>query len=398
MRFKNKIAQFICFAFFLLNFGCTNANDKGDTTSKPKQHIYDPTYKSRIVTRNPNNRTLSDFFKSEKYSKEVDSIFNKLSIDEKAAQLIMPAASTNNYGLSFEEIKKLYVEKKIGCVLFLKGNSISFRQLNAELKNIAKRNNLLEPIISADAEPTLLHNKFTDLKKITPAIEQKSISQVSSNCKIIVETLNNIGIKINFAPVVDISSNKSIINTRSWGNSVDTIIAHSKAFIDYHQKKEIVTVLKHFPGHGNVKGDSHKKLVFIDGDLKELNNFKELIKVNAIGTMVGHIAIVNNSKWNTNGLPSTLSRNIVTTLLKDSLHFKGVIFTDAMNMGAVKDIPDASYKALCAGVDVIVAPLSIEKLHSRIKQELENPKGKYKDQFEKSIKKIIRLKYVLNTI
>ena len=270
--------------------------------------------------------------------------------------------------------------------------------MNVELKNIAKRNNLLEPIISADAEPTLLHNKFTDLKKITPAIEQKSISQVSSNCKIIVETLNNIGIKINFAPVVDISSNKSIINTRSWGNSDDTIIAHSKAFIDYHQEKEIVTVLKHFPGHGNVKGDSHKKLVFIDGDLKELNNFKELIKVNAIGTMVGHIAIVNNSKWNTNGLPSTLSRNIVTTLLKDSLHFKGVIFTDAMNMGAVKDIPDASYKALCAGVDVIVAPLSIEKLHSRIKQELKNPKGEYNDQFEKSIKKIIRLKYVLNTI
>jgi beta-N-acetylhexosaminidase len=395
MRFKNKKAQFICFAFFLLNFGCTNANDKGDTTSK--QRIHKPTSESRFVTRNPNNRTLSDFFKSEKYSKEVDSIFNKLSIDEKAAQLIMPAASTNNYGLSFEEIKKLYVEKKIGCILFLKGTSTSFKQLNAELKNIAKKNNLLEPIISADAEPTLLHNKFTDIKKITPAIEQKSISQVSSNCKIIVETLNNIGIKINFAPVVDVSSNKSIINTRSWGNSDDTIIAHSNEFINYHLNREIVTVLKHFPGHGNVKGDSHKKLVYIDGDLKELNNFKKLIKENAIGTMVGHIAIVNNSKWDTKGLPSTLSRNIVTNLLKDSLHFKGVIFTDAMNMGAVKDIPDASYKSLCAGVDVIVAPLNIEKLHNKIKQELET-KGKYKNQFEESIKKIIRLKYILNMI
>jgi beta-N-acetylhexosaminidase len=395
MRFKNKKAQFICSAFFLLNFGCTNANDTGDTTLK--QRIHETTPENRFVKRNPNYRTLSDFFKFDKYKKEVDSIFNKLSIDEKAAQLIMPAASTNNYGLSFEEIKKLYVEKKIGCILFLKGNSISFRQLNTELKKLSEKNHLLEPIISADAEPTLLHNKFTDLKKITPAIEQKSISQVSSNCKIIVETLNNIGIKINFAPVVDISSNKSIINNRSWGNSDDTIIAHSKEFIDYHQKREIVTVLKHFPGHGNVKGDSHKKLVFIDGNLKELNNFKNLIKENVIGTMVGHIAIQNNSKWNTNGLPSTLSRNIVTTLLKDSLHFKGVVFTDAMNMGAVKDIPDASYKALCAGADVIVAPLNIEKLHNKIKQELDT-NGEYKKQFEESIKKIIRLKYVLKII
>jgi beta-N-acetylhexosaminidase len=395
MRFKNKKAQFIYFAFFLLNFGCTNANDKGDTTLK--QLIHKPTSESRFVTRNPNNRTLSDFFKSEKYSKEVDSIFNKLSIDEKAAQLIMPAASTNNYGLSFEEIKKLYVEKKIGCILFLKGTSTSFKQLNAELKNIAKKNNLLEPIISADAEPTLLHNKFTDLKKITPAIEQKSVNQVLNNCEIIVETLNNIGIKINFAPVVDVSSNKSIINNRSWGNSSEIICDHSKAFIDYHLNREIVTVLKHFPGHGNVKGDSHKKLVYIDGDLDELDNFKNLIKENAIGIMVGHIAIQNNSKWNTDGLPSTLSKNIVTTLLKNSLDFKGVVFTDAMNMGAVKDIPDASYKALCAGVDVIVAPLNIEKLHSKIKQELET-NGKYKNQFEESIKKIIRLKYILNMI
>ena len=98
---------------------------------------------------------------------------------------------------------------------------------------------------------------------------------------------------------------------------------------------------KHFPGHGRVAGDTHKKLVYIDGELTELGLYPPMIEAGVLSIMVGHIAVENNDKYSTDGAPATLSPTIVNDLLRDELGFKGIIITDAMNMGAVAEIPES---------------------------------------------------------
>jgi len=146
-----------------------------------------------------------------------------------------------------------------------------------------------------------------------------------------------------------------------------------------------------------VSGDSHNQLVAIDGEMQELDNYKPLIKNGVISIMVGHIAVLNNEKYNTDGLPSSCSRKIVTDLLKNELNFKGIVITDAMNMGALKKIDNASLKAVEAGCDMILMEPDEIKLFDAIYQKYMNDDA-FKKQVDQSVKKIIRLKICLNII
>ena len=351
------------------------------------------------VGKNISSFSLLDFNEKSSQLKVItDSIFARLSIDEKVAQMIMPAIDMEDKECSYEIIKRLFVEKKIGGVLFLRGNTPDFISHYQNLTQLAEKNKQLRPLISCDGESALIHYKFKDVEKYIPASELKTVDDVSNSSLKIVTLLAKMGININFAPVADNNTNMSIIRNRSFGIAPTMIIEKCNSFIKTHQEKNTVSVIKHFPGHGNVKGDSHKGLVYIDGELTEVSTFDKIInQSDPAGVMIGHIAIKNNDQWDTQNMPSTLSRMIVTKLLRDSLHYNGIIFTDAMNMGALKDFKDASFKAACAGVDIVLMPINPEKLHVRIKNEIEK-NTLYKIQFENSIKRIIRLKICLKLI
>ena len=112
--------------------------------------------------------------------------------------------------------------------------------------------------------------------------------------------------------------------------------------------------------------------------------------------MLGHIA-VNNSKYDTNGYPATLNRKIVTNLLKDEMKFKGLIITDAMNMGALNKFDKPSFNAIKAGVDMVLMPKNESTLIDLVKNEM-NKNHEFKKQIEASVKKIIKLKICLNLI
>ncbi|MFZ1462332.1 MAG: glycoside hydrolase family 3 N-terminal domain-containing protein, partial [Ignavibacteria bacterium] len=142
---------------------------------------------------------------------------------------------------------------------------------------------------------------------------------------------------------------------------------------------------------GNVNGDRHKELVFINGELKELDVFKEMVKIGVLSIMVGHIAIEKNGKYNPVGFPSTLSRKIVTDLLKNELGFKGLIITDAMNMEAVTKFPSPSLKAIEAGCDMVLMPSDEAKLINTVKEKMDKDPVFMKQIYE-SVRKIIRVK------
>ena len=205
------------------------------------------------------------------------------------------------------------------------------------------------------------------------------------------------GVQLNFAPVVDIAANKSVINKRSFGSDPTVIATLSKQFVATSQNAGIGATLKHFPGHGAVKGDSHKQSVFIDGPLTELSTFKEIIQgqMPPVSVMVGHIVVKNNAEYNTQGLPATLSPTIITKLLRNELGFKGIITTDALNMEAAAKIPDADWKCVVAGVDLVLMPKDAQTLNDKIIKALQE-KSELSHQLQASIKRIIRYKLLMH--
>jgi len=326
----------------------------------------------------------------------VDSIYRSLSVQEKAAQMIMTASSTSEkLGYPYSAAKALVLQDIAANVVFLKGQSTEFRQETRELNQLKAQKGKLKPLFACDCEPTLLPGKWTDVTGIKPASEQKDAAAVTENTEKINEVVKKAGVQLNFAPVVDIALNKSVINKRSFGSDPEEISTLSEQFVATSQEAGIGATLKHFPGHGAVKGDSHKQSVFIDGELTELPTFKRIIQsaTPPVAVMVGHIVVRNNKAYNTGGLPSTLSRVIVTGLLREQLKFNGIITTDALNMEAAAKVPDADWKAVEAGIDLVLMPKNAAALNKKIVAALAGNDALSR-QVEASIKRIIRYKVI----
>jgi len=342
------------------------------------------------------NLTARYYSEDKALDRAVDSVYRLLDNQERAAQMIMTASSTyEKLGYPFDKAKALVRSHIAANVVFLKGTAAAFSREVKELDKISS-SAVLPALYACDCEPTLITGKWNDIKDIKPASQQKNEASVAENTRKINEAVKKVGVQLNFAPVVDIAANKSVINTRSFGSDPETITTLSKQFVKTSQDAGIGATLKHFPGHGAVKGDSHKQSVFIDGDLTELNTFKEIIQSETppISVMVGHIVVKNNAAYSTAGLPATLSGNIVTKLLRNELGFKGIITTDALNMEAATKIPDADWKAVIAGVDLVLMPKDAKTLNSRIVRALQE-KNELSAQLEKSIKRIIRFKLLM---
>ena len=279
---------------------------------------------------------------------KVDQIFNSLNDTTRVAQMIVTSAG--ELGKSNETILKLTKENKIGGVVFLKGTKENHKKLIDKLNSISNSKNNLPLLYSIDAEPSLYNSRLKGTDPLINTIDIKTVHESDSIARIINNNLLDIGFHQNFAPVTDVSPDNEAIKNRSFGNDKEKVIELSKKFIQTTQEQGIIATAKHFPGHGLVKGDTHKKSVYIDGKLQELEVYPPLIEAGVLSIMVAHIVITNNPKYNTNGLPATCSKNIVTGLLKEELGFKGLVITDALNiMKAVTIIKDAPLLASKAG-------------------------------------------------
>lgn len=327
-------------------------------------------------------------------SEKVDSVFNALSDTSKVAQLIMPAAG--RLGHSEERIQYLIDNNLIGGLLLLNGTKEQFSGWVTEYNERVDKLGQLPFLYSADAEPSLVNRKITGSKTVKKANEITSEEEVVEVTKSISDDLNKIGINYNFAPVVDQAKNKTV-GYRGFGTDPKNIIPYSNAFIEQTQNQNIIATAKHFPGHGLVSGDTHKSLQVIDGELKEVKYYPPLIEKGVLSIMVGHLAVQNNEKYSTNGLPSTISPVIIQDLLRDSLGFKGLVVTDAMGMGGVVKIPNADVKAVAAGCDIILMPKDAEKAHQEILKEYRS-NSSFKQTVDQSVRRIIRMKICLGLI
>lgn len=338
---------------------------------------------------------LKDFLSENKeLDEEVNLIFSQLDDTAIVAQLIMPAVG--RLGQTKETIDQHIKDRVIGGVLMLNGTKDEFTSWIKDFEKNNKAKGNLPFLYSADAEPSLVNRKIAGSTPVKKANELTSIDEVNSVAETISKDLKEIGINYNFSPVVDMSPNKTV-GFRSFGAVPANIIPWSDAFIQTTQQNNIIATAKHFPGHGLVSGDTHKALQMIDGEMKEIKNYPELIANGVLSIMVAHIAVQNNIEYSTNGLPSTCSEKIVTKLLKDSLGFKGLIVTDAMNMGGVVNVPNASSKAVAAGCDIVLMPLDAKKSHQEILKLYRTDKN-FKAKVDAAAKKIIRMKIALGLL
>lgn len=324
----------------------------------------------------------------------VDSVYGTLNDNSIVAQLLMPAVG--RLGSPEDSILLYLKNQQIGGVLLLNGTKDQYKNWTTKFEKLNEQEGNLPFMYSADAEPSLVNRKMIGSTPVPQANQIKTLDEIYSVTKTISNDLNEVGVNYNFSPVVDVSANKTV-GYRGFGSNPENIIPFSTAFIDQTQNQNIVATAKHFPGHGLITGDTHKSLQVIDGELKELKNYPPLIESGVLSIMIAHIAINNNKLFGTNGLPSTLSENIVTNLLRDSLNFQGLIVTDAMNMGGVSKVPHAAVKAIDAGCDIILMPLNVPAAHKNI---LENylSNDEYKKKVEVATKRVIRMKICLGII
>lgn len=385
---------------YTLLISCNNKYPKND---KPSLRLDKSINKSTDTTSALLNKidTKKNFMLGN-YSKEsdvlnshVELIFNNLTDDERIGQMII--TSCGKLGRNVTQVQKLIQKKKVGGVLLLGGSKNEFKEIIKRLNESAKEYSSLPLIFSVDAEPSLINEKISGVKSFNNTSSIRSKQKSKNIARDISKILIDIGINQNYAPVCDFPYNKEIIGNRSFGKDEQELAMLSIAFINEIQDNNIIATAKHFPGHGNVKGDSHKELVYINGDLKELPVFKEVIKYGVLSIMVGHIAIKNNKRYNTQGYPSTLSKVIVTDLLKEELGFNGIVITDAMNMGALNNFKTPSLNAVKAGCDMILMPSDETKLLNSIISEMDKDES-LKDQVYKSVKKIIRIKICIGLI
>lgn len=324
----------------------------------------------------------------------VDSVLQSLDDHSRVAQLLMPAIG--RLGEPTDSVRSYVRDGLIGGVLMLNGTKDQFSQWVREFNSMNENAGRLPFLYSADAEPSLVNSKIKNSNPVPKAMEHSNEEQVKSTALSISKDLNDIGINYNFSPVVDMSTNRTV-GYRGFGSKPENIIPFSQAFIETTQASNILATAKHFPGHGLVTGDTHSALQVINGEMKELDTYPPLIDAGVLSIMIAHIAVKNNVNYSTNGLPSTCSKSIVTDLLRDSLGFKGLVVTDAMNMGGISRVSNADILCTQAGCDILLMPLNIRRVHrnllSMYRKDID-----FQLTVDSAVRRIIRAKICLGLI
>ena len=327
----------------------------------------------------------------------VDSVMDKLSFKEKVGQLFIYTIAPVDTKRNLELLREVIDTYKVGGLLFSGGKM----QNQVELTNRAQRQAKVPLMITFDGEwglamrlrgmPVFPRNMVLGCIRDNKLLYEYG-REVARQCR-------QIGVQVNFAPVADVNINPEnpVINTRSFGEDpiqvADKVIAYASGL----ESGGVLSVCKHFPGHGDTDVDSHKALPVLPFtrerlDSVELYPFKEAIRAGLGGMMVGHLQVPVIEPIG--GLPSSLSRNVVYDLLTDELAFKGLIFTDALAMKGVAGNGYVSLQALKAGNDMVLSPRNLKEEIPAVLEAIE--KGELtREDIESKCRKVLTYKYVL---
>ncbi|WP_179632035.1 beta-N-acetylhexosaminidase [Clostridium peptidivorans] len=296
---------------------------------------------------------------------QVDHIvekINTMTIDEKIGQMLM--VGVEGYNLN-DNSKKLIKEHKVGGFIIFDENVQSTEQLLALVNSLKKENadNNIPLFFSLDEEGGKVTRMPKEFKRLptNKAVGQINNSDFSNKIgRTIADEIKSFGFNMNFSPVLDVNSNPKnpVIGSRSFGANSDIVSNLGVETMKGIQSENVIPVVKHFPGHGDTSVDSHIGLPTVNNDLNRLKSFElvpftKAIENGADAVMIAHILLPKIDKDN----PSSMSKIIITDILRDNLKFDGVVITDEMTMGAIiknYNIGKAAIKSVNAGTDIIL--------------------------------------------
>ena len=345
----------------------------------------------------PKNLSTEDLKKANQW---VDKTYNSLSQDEKLGQLFIVALYTNKGEDYISNVRNIVNNEKIGGLILMQDDAA--REIN--LVNEFQKNSKVPLMIGMDAEWGIFQRIATAHKfpwaMTLGAIQDKNL--IKEMAAKIAEDCKRMGINWDFAPVVDVNTNPNnpIIGNRSFGSEVENVVNSALAYSNGLQDHNILAAIKHFPGHGDTNTDSHLDLPVVSHDLKRLNEielapFKTLMDKGIGGVMVAHLYVpaLENEK----GIPASVSKKIITGLLKEKYGYKGLIITDALNMGAVaKRYKPGELDALAfkAGNDIMLFSDGVKE-GKRLIQFAIDKREISQNRVDESVKKILLTKYFL---
>ncbi len=321
-------------------------------------------------------KTLPPFL--ERPSPWADSVLASLSLEQRIAQLMMVAAYSNKDAKHIAEIDDLVKQYGIGGLIFFQGGPL--RQ--ADLVNRYQAEAKTPILIGMDLEWGLAMRldstiKFPRQMTLGATSDEEGIELMGEE---IARQMKRLGVQVSFSPDVDVNVNAAnpVINDRSFGEDPEMVARKGIAYMKGLQRGGVLATAKHFPGHGDTDQDSHKTLPVVAAsrerlDSVELHPFKRLIDNGVGGVMVAHLEVP--ALDSTPGLPSTMSKPIVTDLLKEEMAFKGLVITDALNMRGIANAEkpgEIELRALKAGNDILLFPQDPVKAIQRIKQAVDS--------------------------
>ena len=345
----------------------------------------------------PKNLSKEDLKKANDW---VQKTYNSLSQDQKLGQLFIIALYTNKGEDYINNVRNIVVNEQIGGLILMQDDAAKEINLVNEFQTKSK----VPLMIGMDAEWGIFQRIATAHKfpwaMTLGAIQDKNL--ITEMAAKIAEDCKRMGINWDFAPVVDVNTNPDnpIIGNRSFGSEVSNVVHSGLAYSNGLQNNNILAAIKHFPGHGDTNTDSHLDLPVVSHDLKrlteiELAPFKALMDKGIGGVMVAHLYVpaLESQK----GIPASISKNIITGILKEKFGFKGLIITDALNMGAVaKRYKPGELDALAfkAGNDIMLFSDGVKEGKRLIQLAIDN-KEISQNRIEESVKKILLTKYYL---
>ncbi|MEI2740594.1 MAG: glycoside hydrolase family 3 N-terminal domain-containing protein [Chitinophagaceae bacterium] len=329
-----------------------------------------------------------------------DSVFNSLSDDEKIAQLMVIRAHSNLGADHVAKVTSDIQKYNVGALCFFQGGPVRQANLTNFYQSIAKT----PLMVTIDGEWGL----GMRLDSVTKFPFQLTLGSVNDENLIyrmglaVGDQCKRLGVHVNYAPVVDINNNPNnpVIGYRSFGEDKDKVSRYGVAYMKGMQDAGIMACAKHFPGHGDVDVDSHYDLPVINKNMTQLDSmelvpFKAVFEAGIGSVMIAHLYIPAIDK--TANKATSISKNNVTDLLRNSLHYNGLTFTDALEMkGVAKYFPGGtiSVEALIAGNDMLCLPASVPETIEAVKKAIAEKKLSW-DDINAKVRKVLMSKFSL---
>ncbi len=333
----------------------------------------------------------------------VNNTFQKLTKKQRIAQLMVVRLSARtDTGILFynDKVEKEIRKYNIGSVCLFQGSPVQQATFINDFQGIAKI-----PILFCIDGETGLGMRLDSVAKFPDQITIGAVNDSSLVYRIgqaIGKQCKRIGIRVNYAPVVDVNNNANnpVINFRSFGQNKYKVAEYGTAMMKGIQSQNVMACAKHFPGHGDVAVDSHLDLPIIHKSLAQLDSlelypFRQVFSAGIGSVMIAHLSIPAIDS--TPHLPTSLSSKNVTGLLRDELHFNGISFTDALEMkGVAKYYPQgaAAVQSLIAGNDMLCLPGNVKDCIKQIRKAIRK-KELHWSNIDNSVKKVLLAKYNL---